>query len=79
MNRYLFALSLILFAVVLVLVGIANEQYKGKKKALAQVKTEQEAVYQAQYLNYQKDKEIEQIRQMVEKSGLCDIILTEGI
>lgn len=79
MNRYLFAISLILFGLVLVLAGIANEQYKAKKKAIAQVKAEQESVYQMQYLNYQKDKEIEQIRQSLENTGLCDIVLPTDI
>lgn len=79
MNRYLFALSLILFGLVLVLAGIANEQYRGKKKALAQVKAEQESVYQMQYLNYQKEKEIEQIKQDLANTGLCNIILPKDI
>jgi len=79
MNKHLVYMIIALFGIVLFLSHIANKNYEARKQLEQQLTAERESVYQMQYLNYQKDKEIEQIRQSLEKTGLCSIILTEGI
>lgn len=68
-----------LFGIVLVLARIAHNNYEAKKELEYQLAAEKEAVYQMQYLNYQKEKEIEQIKQDLANTGLCNIILPKDI
>ena len=68
-----------LFGFVLVLARIASNNYEAKKALEQQLEAERESVYQIQYLNYQKEKEIEQIKQDLANTGLCNIILPKDI
>ncbi len=79
MNKHLVYMIIALFGIVLVLARIANQNYEAKKALEQQLAAEKEAVYQMQYLNYQKEKEIEQIKQSLENTGLCNIILPKSI
>lgn len=79
MNRHLVYMIIVLFAAVLFVGHIANKNYEARKELERQLTAERESVYQAQYLNYQKDKEIERIKQDLENTGLCSIILPKNI
>lgn len=58
---------------------IANKNYEARKKLETQLAAEKESVYQMQYLNYQKEKEIEQMKQDLDAIGLCSIKLSKKI
>lgn len=79
MNRHLIYMIIALFAAVLFVGHIANKNYEARKELERQLASERQSVYDMQYLNYQKEQEIEQIRQSLENTGLCDIILTKNI
>lgn len=79
MNRHLIYIIIALFAAVLFIGHIANKNYEARKKLETQLVAEKESVYQMQYLNYQKEKEIEQIKQNLDEIGLCSIKLTKKI
>lgn len=79
MNKHLVYMIIAMFGIILVLAHVANKNYEAKKALEKQLMAEKEAVYQMQYLNYQKEKEIEQIKQDLANTGLCNIILPKDI
>lgn len=79
MNRHLIYMIIALFGFVLFLAHVASKNYEAKKALEQQLASERESVYQMQYLNYQKEKEIEQIKQDLANTGLCNIILPKDI
>lgn len=79
MNKHLVYTILALVGILLFVARIAHQNYEAKKSLEKQLAAEKEAVYQMQYLNYQKEKEIKQIKQDLESTGLCNIILPKNI
>lgn len=79
MIKDLYVLLIFETASILLLAHTAYTYYKDKTQAEARLKQEITAVYDMQFLNYQKDKELEKLHSALDSMRLCDIILTQKI